>query len=352
MSSDDSERARAGLGYRAPVLGGWPRWLSSAGALVVGLALTAVGQAEEKARLVYVRGDGAQDCPAEVDLRLWVMARLGYDPFSPHASRVVIARVEARERRLFSSVEVADQDGLSTGRRELSSENEHCPELARAMALSISLAIDPERASQARDQPLVAAAPPPRPAPTPALPPVTSPRRDPAAPVRKRAATPSGLFVRGALEGGAGRLPGLALGGALGVGWRFRGASLALEAHLARSLGDQLAPRGSLAGSLLVARLAACGHVGALGLCAVGDVGQQWLGTRGVAQPNNSSALYLGFGPRVAGEVPLTRRLALTVGLEAVLNATRNRALFTGREVWKAPALGGTLSIGVDGHFL
>src|SRR5687768_12796994 len=91
--------------------------------LLLGLALPSAARAEEKARLVYVRGEGADDCPAEVDLRLWVIARLGYDPFSPQASRVVIARVESREHDLHGSVEVADQQGLSTGRRELSSKS-------------------------------------------------------------------------------------------------------------------------------------------------------------------------------------------------------------------------------------
>jgi hypothetical protein len=103
--------------------------------------------AEEKARLVYVRGNGADDCPAEVDLRLWVMARLGYDPFSPQASRVVISRVEARGDRLVSNLEVIDQGGKPTGQRELKAAPGHCGELARALALSISLAIDPDRAS-------------------------------------------------------------------------------------------------------------------------------------------------------------------------------------------------------------
>jgi hypothetical protein len=303
--------------------------------------------AEEKARLVYVRGDGAGDCPNEVDLRMWVMARLGYDPFSPQASRVVIARVEARAHQLFSSVEVADEHGLSTGQRELSSKNERCQELARAMALSISLAIDPERASLAQDEPVVAPTPAPTPTPTPAPAP-----RAPLPPAAKQEATPPHVVLHAAFESGVGQLPGLVLGGRLGIGLRLRAVSLALEARGALTPGDDLTPRGSLTGSLLAAGLAGCAHFGVIGLCAVAQAGQQRLGTRDVAQPNTSSGLYLGFGPRLGLEAPLTRRLAITVDLEGVLNATRNRALLTGREVWKAPVLGSTLSLGVRAHFL
>jgi hypothetical protein len=284
----------AWLGYLAPVLRGWPRKWTGLGVLLVGLALPVAAHAEEKARLVYVRGDGAGNCPAEVDLRLWVMARLGYDPFSPQASRVVIARVEAREHELFSSVEVADQAGLSTGRRELSSKNERCQELARAMALSISLAIDPERASLARDEAVAATTP--APAPTP--PSTAPPPRVPAPPFAQQEATHSRVFLRGAFESGVGQLPGLALDGALGVGLRFRRTSLAVEGRGALTLGADLTPPGSLTGSLLVAGLTACAHFGAIGLCAIGYVGQQRLGTRDVAQPNTSSGPYLSLGSR------------------------------------------------------
>lgn len=337
------------LGYRAPVVRGRPGSWSGVWALLVAFALPAVSQAEEKARLVYVRGDGAQDCPAELDLRLWVMARLGYDPFSPQASRVVIARVEARDHQLFSSVEVADQEGLSTGRRELSSNGERCQELARAMALSISLAIDPERAGLARDESGPVSAPPTA---SPPSPPSAQSPRVPAAPVAKRETTASHVFVRGTFESGVGQLPGVAAGGALGVGLGWRVVSLALEGRGALSLGEELTPGGSLNGSLLTAGLAACAHFGARGLCAVGYVGQQRLGTHDIAQPASSSGLYVGLGPRLVLEVPLTHRFALAVGLEGVFNATRNRAVLTGREVWKAPVIAGTLRIGVDTHFL
>ena len=126
---------------------GWPGKLLGLWVLALSAAWPVSARAEEKVRLVYVRGTGADDCPAEVDLRLLVMARLGYDPFSPQASRVVISRVETRGEQLVSNLEVIDQGGMSTGQRELTAKPGRCGELARALALSISLAIDPDRAN-------------------------------------------------------------------------------------------------------------------------------------------------------------------------------------------------------------
>jgi len=339
------------------VRGSVVRW-SGVWALIVGFVFPTAAKAEAKARLVYVRGEGLTACPSEVDLRLWVMARLGYDPFSPQASRVVIARIEAREQQLVSSVEVADQDGFSTGRRELSSKNERCEDLARAMALSISLAIDPERASLTHDAPVVVpAAEPARdtpPAPAPRAPAPVAPARaaPPAAPQKRPEPTRPRAFVRGTFESRLGQLPGVGLGAGLAAGWRWGWASLALEAHGALSLGRELSPAGNLTGALLIGGLAGCAHWGPMGLCAVAHAGQQRLGTHDVAQPSASSGPYVGFGPRLALELPLGRELAVVAGLEGVLDATRNRALLTGREVWKAPLLGATLSVGVGAHFL
>src|SRR4051812_29189298 len=128
----------------------WRRVVGAAAALVAGLLSVRAVHAEEKARLVYARGSGTAGCPAEIDLRLSVVARLGYDPFSPQASRVVLARIERRRAALVGVVELVNDAGLASGRRELSAPKRRCDELARAMALSISLTIDPERALAVR----------------------------------------------------------------------------------------------------------------------------------------------------------------------------------------------------------
>jgi hypothetical protein len=304
--------------------------------------------AEEKARLVYVRGAGANDCPSEVQLRLWVIARLGYDPFSPQASRVVIARIEGADEQLQGSVEVADHQGVSTGRRELSSKAAQCQELARALALSISLAIDPERASAAPTQPAPAREPEPAPPAEPRAPVDTPSTTQQSVP----GGTDAWRFSGGAgFVGASGVLPGPALGGFLAFGFRRRWLSLAVEGRALKALPYELQPRGELAGSLLGAGLATCGHLDAFRFCAVGQLARQSLSSSGVTRSSGSSAPYAALGARLGWARPFARNFALMLGLEGSVNLTRNSAALNVLQVWKAPSLSGALTGGIETRF-
>ena len=145
---------------------------------VVASALSGTAAASPQWRLIYIREAGAASCPEEMELRLAVAARLGRDPFSSGAMRVVVARIGSKRDDLTGSVELIDEAGISRGRREISSAAAKCDELAHAVAISISIAIDPEHVA-----PEGPAVPPPNAtpafrAPAPAL---TAPRDVPAA---------------------------------------------------------------------------------------------------------------------------------------------------------------------------
>jgi hypothetical protein len=336
---------------------GWPRKLIGFGLLALSAAWPASARAEEKVRLVYVRGAGADDCPAEVDLRLWVMARLGYDPFSPQASRVVISRVEARGDRLVSNLEVIDERSMSTGQRELTAKPGRCGELARALALSISLAIDPDRASQpataepakpAEDAGLLAKPEEAPPGPKPSVTLAPEPSRATAEPP---AEVPHG-FASLALASSWGALPGASLGAAASFGLRRRSFALSIDALGQIALPRELEPRGQLEGALLGGGASLCAVFGAWEVCAVGRAAAQRLAAFGVARPGASYGLFLGVGPRLAWAVPLGRQVAFTAGLEGLLHLTRNSAQLSGREVWRTPPLGGSLQLGVRMLFL
>src|ERR1700690_511548 len=123
----------------------WRLWSSSS---VCGVALVQLyGQglacANPLARLVYVRGQGAEQCPEPMALRVAVVARLGYDPFSATASKIVLVGIEKKGGELRARVDLANAEGSIQGVRELSAPLEHCFDLIRAMALSVSIAIDP-----------------------------------------------------------------------------------------------------------------------------------------------------------------------------------------------------------------
>ncbi len=295
--------------------------------------------------MVYVRGEGTDECPSEVALRLSVLARLGYDPFSPQASPVVIARVDAVEQGFLGTVELIDREGRSSGRRDLKANGERCGELLRAMALSISLAIDPERAERPkRPEPSVAARPAQaRPRSSEAKRPGIS---------RSRQNQPPGAFTGLAVVGGLGVVPGVALGALALVGVRWPTASLALEGRVLRSLGVAVEPRGVVGGMLVSPGVTGCVRREPLGLCLVGLFGLQRLQASEISDPGASSGLYAGLGPRVELAAPLGPSFSLSLRLEVMVNLVRNSARLGPREVWLAPPANGAFLFGVNSHFL
>jgi len=317
--------------------------------VALGLSWSASAHAEERARLVYVRGAGAETCPVEVDLRVWVLARLGYDPFSPQASRVVVARIEARSGALHGNVELVDAQGLTSGQRSMSSSPERCPELARAMALSISLAIDPERASQA--PPTLPSVPQDSEPPSAAAPPESPPPREaPVAPAKPGGSALAGMAVMAT----SGALPGLGLGGLGYVGWRASRLAVTLEGRAQQAFfGREVGRSGRLSGSLIGAGVAACGQASSdFSACLAAVAAAQRLSSSAVAVPGASTGLFVGVGPRLLWRKSLGRGYGLSVGLEGLVNLSRNTARFSEVDVWTAPLLCGGGWFGLDTHFL
>jgi hypothetical protein len=313
-------------------------------ALVLSPARSA--RAEAKARLVYARGPGTGSCPLEIELRLLVVARLGYDPFSPQASRVVLARIEKHGARLVGVVELVNQDGVSSGRRELAASRRHCDELSRAMALSISLTVDPERviakrgATAAGGSGAFGSS-----APEPAAE-LSSP--EPAA----RRADELRLYGGVTVAGAARLLPSFAMGGGGYLGLGFRSFSLQLEARIMQSFQSDLSPNGSLSGETIDPGLTACRAFERLGLCLVTQLGIERVRATGPFRPRTISALHAAAGPRFLVYFPQDARLTLVAGLEGLFNLSLNHARMSGKEIWNSPLLSGTIVIGAETDFL
>ena len=321
------------------------RVVGAAAMLATGLLAARPAHAEEKARLVYVRGSGTAGCPAEIDLRLSVVARLGYDPFSPQASRVVLARIERRRAALVGVVELVNDAGLSSGRRELSAPKRRCDELSRAMALSISLTIDPERALAAR-APLqgpsalalspLPAEPPPEPAPN------STPYR----------AHELRLFAGATAVAAEGLLPTFALGGGgyVGIGWRS--LSLQIEARLMSSFRSNLPGGGSLSGQTADPGLVGCRSFDLIGACLVAQLGTERVRSHGITSPATVTKIHGAAGPRFLLYFPQGAHVTLVAGLEGLLNLSRNRARMYSRDVWRSPLLSGAFLVGAETDFL
>jgi hypothetical protein len=124
-------------------------WVAIALTLSSVLAASAYARAETSptARLVYVRGQGADTCADEETLKAAVAARLGYDPFRPFVQNTLFAEVHREKGRFVGSVKMVDASGFERGARRLEEgDGSGCDEITATMALTMSIAIDPRRA--------------------------------------------------------------------------------------------------------------------------------------------------------------------------------------------------------------
>ena len=329
------------------------------GALLIGLsALAGAGRAAAfpSTRLVYARGPGAEQCPDQAAVRQAVAARLGYDPFFPSSDKTIIARVLREPDRLKGQVELVDEHGSQVGMREFSAAPEKCDDLIRAMALSMSIAIDPKSAEtysqgpaetaekQPKSPPRPPAAPPPPSVPDPAR---SALRPSPAEPSRALVEPSLGIAALGSL----GTAPNPTLGAALFGALRWQAWSLALEARVdLPTTGEE---RGvPLRTSTWAANAVPCFHFGVGFGCAVGSL--RWLrATRTDGDANVGTRAFWALGGRLGAELPLAARFGVLgyVDLMAVPAAPQVQAGAEASPAWKPSAFSGDLAIAAVIHF-
>ena len=115
--------------------------------------------AQRSARLEYTRAEDTAECPDAKAIQNAIAARLGYNPFKPDAPLLITVDVSRREGGLRALIELRRGD-QSPRSRELTSTGSDCRELAAAVELAVSIAIDPLDAN--RPAPEVEASVPPR----------------------------------------------------------------------------------------------------------------------------------------------------------------------------------------------
>jgi hypothetical protein len=311
--------------------------------------------ATPSARLVYARSEDAASCPDEAALRKAVEARFGYDPFFAWAHQTVVAQISREDGRYVARVQLVDEQGLARGTRELRSDEDDCAEVFDAAALAISIALD---ASAATSPAAPAPAPP---APTtpddvPAGPPVPGMGAPPAADANDAHAPPGPPSpTRLGVEALAGAFigPNVAPGAAVFASYRRGNLSLGvdLDAEWSTPAGAKLSgsspPTGRLASALFAASVLPCAHRGKVFACAVGQVGWLEAWGWGVAVGQSMGTPFVSLGARVGVEWPLGRRLFVRAHADGLANLELATLTLDGQNVWKVPAVGGAVGLGL-----
>lgn len=303
--------------------------------------------AAPSARLHYTRGSGAEACPDEASMRRAVDSQLGYDPFDDQASTSVEASIFRKDDRLFGRVEVI-RPHESPGKRELSSREVDCEHLASAMALTISMAIDPMVIS--RPPPVAAPVPPPLEA-TPRPSPVSSP--SPPEVSKSSPPAPRSVSFRAGITPvvSVGIAPGIAVGLDASAAVRWSHVSIGLEGRMDLPSYAHLSIGGDVNTSIQVGILVPCAHVDRIALCVLGAIGSMRGESTGITATNSEYVLFAAVGARVALEIPLSASFLLRPELDAFAALARPSLHLNNAVIWTTPPFSASLGLGAVVRF-
>lgn len=309
--------------------------------------------ASQSAKLVYARASEADSCGEESSLRQAVARRLGYDPFVAVSDNTVVAELRGDGEGLRARVFVIERGNAVGGVRELTSKSRHCDELMLAVALAISIAIDPESidrvvdvTSEASPEPVPQAKPVELVVPAPAkrlrkpAPPPTPP---------PEAAGPLGIrFGVGAFFAtGPAPFPSLGLAG--DVELAAKKWSIGLEPRwLPATESAPLPSSGATAKtSLLGLTLAPCYRINAWRGCYLAEIGR--LDSQGnVASPKRDVSVWAAQGLRIAFHLGAETGFGATAKLDGMVALNRVRLQVDGQPVHETPRLVGRLGLDVN----
>lgn len=311
---------------------------------------------EVAARLSYARESGAETCPDEPGLIAAVHTQLGYPAFeNDPPTRVVTVTVRRARDRFVARLALASIDGAGQGSREIESRGATCDELAQALTLAISLALD---ATPHTPQPAQALAPPPlEEAPQPAIEPeavVETPLASNAPPsaapeelVDPESQHPLHWNAGAGPALGVGLLPGLTPGVALRVGLQVEWLEVVVGGayyfESAKDLGST-----TLQMQAWYARLAACGwfvrqRVAELAVCASGTSGSLH-GGNALAAGRSATAI-AAFGTGLALRTHLFAPFWLEMQGAIHINLAQTTLSLPSETLWETPIVFGEFGL-------
>ena len=302
----------------------------------------ALADSARTVRLGYIVADGVVGCPGEQQVRDAVAERLGYDPFDDAAQTSVAASIQADGVGLLAKV-VVEKAGTTTGEREVRARDQNCAELASAVVLAISLAIDPLSI-------FAAPPPPPEPPPPPPAPPSVAPRPTP--PAVRQAAPPREAPFHVSAGAGAlaayGSTPGLTAGFAGRAALRKSNLSVGVEGRFDLPTSES-AGTGEVRASAWMGAMVACVHRRGLGLCGLLGVGRARVAGVNLEEARPVAAPLAVAGPRATFDISLWPRWSLMLHADILATLWRPTVLVGRDAAWRAApvsaALGAALQV-------
>jgi hypothetical protein len=279
------------------------------------------------ARLSYVRGPGAEECPDEQELRDAVAALLGgRDPFAPNGAKRMDVTIVRPDRDFVGHVTLYGEDGGLIGEQEHA--NAACTTLVQKIGASIAIALGSYVPPTDPSPPvaLVAAPPPALPPPRPHPPPGPDATPPPARGLRLQVGAGAAL--------GGGFAPALSVGFGGLIGARWPAASLSVDVRADLPASTEPTANAAFRTSWLGASLVPCGHVRWFLACGLVSAGRVSSAATGNTMPADGTAGYLGFGGRVGLEAPFSSRVAGQITADVLVNALRPTIRLEGDAVW------------------
>jgi hypothetical protein len=310
--------------------------------------------ASPSAKLVYVRGSGAESCPAEAELRKAVAVRIGYDPFFTVAQKTVVAQVERIPKGYRSKVQIVGDDGNVRGERDLSTTGEDCLELVGALALAVSIALDDldeaapasrptelPASKEAEPVKLVTLAPSADVAETP--PPSRAPKRE---------VHTAELAMSLGPTVSIGTAPDAAAGASLAAALRWQTFALRLDIR-GELPATKAMPRGGRVGTNVVLATASgcvCGRIPFV--CLGAGSGVMFSATENITHPaHDRTALFVGTA-RGGADLALSPSLYLEPFGEVGVNLLSPNVAVDGQTVYETAPIWGTLGIHLGARLL
>jgi hypothetical protein len=319
------------------------------------------------ARLVYLRGPGAEACPGEASVRAAVRARLGYDPFFPWAHDALVVEVTGAQGTFRVDLKRVDDGNVERGTRTLTVKATDCGAVLEAMALTMSLVVDP--ASIVGASPSVGILPQDSPASAPSPSSggtgggkdgtESTPTREDSAPMGATSAAapespsvpaspPSRMHARmgAAMTGSAGAAMSPNAGVRLFVGAGWRALSIDAEGRY------DFPATGTASGEAVTSWIAAvsavpCAHIGPAFGCAVAT-----LGTQAARGHQGAQTVWYAAGGRLGAGLPFGASWTLE-GYCEVLGAVQNEVVVgTASPAQRFSAITGSVGAAVAWSFL